>query len=152
MADVNDFFAKNWKAISFIIGILFSYSVLISVGISFIQLNLNESSPFDQNKVIVVIIFESKDITNPIIWDPIIKDINQTVSLFDILNSTLFIEIIDYGSLGFLITGISGIHQYNNYYWQIYKLNSQMDWEYSSLGASAIYINSNSYYRLIFSD
>ena len=152
MSDVNEFFAKNWKAISVIMGILFSYSIIISIGVSYIQLNPYENSPLDQDNKRVVIIFESKDINNPITWEPIIKSINQTKSLFNILNSTLNIEIIDYGSLGVLITSINGIHQYINYYWQIYKLNTQMEWEYSSLGASSILISSNSFYRLIFNE
>ena len=150
MEGADDFFAKNWKVISLIIAILFSYSVLISVGISFIQINQMNNSPSDINKSTVVIIFESKDITNPITWDPIVVDVNQTVSLFSILNSTLLLETIDYGSLGLLITSINGVQMYNDYYWQIFILNTQKDWVYSSLGASTLFINSNSYYRIVF--
>lgn len=147
---------KSPKIAYFIIFVLFGYSLLLSASISYVitnpglffsNLEQRGSESFD-----VAIFFESKDLNNPVNWDPIVKTFNESVSLFFVLNSSVLLEGQFYGNLGFFINGINSISQYDSFYWQIFRLSSQNIWEYSAAGVSSLKIESDAYFRLIFSE
>ena len=130
--------------------------MLLSVSISYIftnpELFFSNQESRDSEGFDVAIFFESKDLNNPINWDPIVKNFNESISLFLILNSSVLLEGQFYGNLGFFISGINSITQYDSFYWQIFRLSSQNIWEYSAAGVSSLKIESDAYFRLIFSE
>ncbi|MHA1990426.1 MAG: hypothetical protein ACW98A_05620 [Candidatus Hodarchaeales archaeon] len=144
---------NNSRVALVIIVILFGYSLFLSIGLILIVGNPDEFFPnpdiSTSDNFNVFIIFESTDIDNPITWDPIIDYYNQSLALFAVLNSSLSLEG-NYGNLGFFISGINGIGQYDDYYWQVYHLNDEKNWDYSAIGVSSIIIDSDAIFKLIF--
>ncbi|MHA1983900.1 MAG: hypothetical protein ACW967_06065 [Candidatus Hodarchaeales archaeon] len=147
---------NNPKVALIIIVILFGYSFFLSIGLILIVGYPEEFFPnpdiTTSDNFNVIIIFESTDINNPITWDPIIDYYNKSLPLFTVLNSSLSLEGKNFGGLGFFISGINGIGQYDDYYWQVYYLKDHKNWDYSAIGVSSIIIDSDSIFKLIFSN
>lgn len=147
---------QNSKVSLFIIVILFGYSLFLSLSLVLIVSNPDDffpsSNPNSTDNFSVTIIFESIDKNNPITWAPIINQYNKSITLFSVLNSSLLLKGQNYGNLGFFISGINGINQYDDFYWQIYYLNAEKTWEYSAIGISSINISTEAFFRVIFSN
>ncbi len=153
---------KYWLIQVFIISTLLIYSLLLTAGISLIITNSeinfsNNSSTRNQAEPLladslslVIIIFDSKVDGKPITWDTVLVEINQTKTLFEVMNSSLNLSGSSFGSLGFLVEGINGLHQDSTNFWLFEYYTAEQKWISSSFGVSSFIINSDSIFRWIY--
>ncbi|MHA2363928.1 MAG: hypothetical protein ACXAC7_08210 [Candidatus Hodarchaeales archaeon] len=157
MTDFEDIFGKYWLSQIILFFILFSYSFLLTTGITLMVSNpenffphLGQNSNDENNEYSIVLIFESKVNTKPITWDPVIIKRNYTTTLFNVMNSTLTISGKTFGSFGYFVEEINGLKQDNSNFWRYEYFNIDNEWSESPVGISSFQINTNSYFRWIY--
>lgn len=146
---------KYWLVQIIIISILGLYALLATLSLGLILVDptlvfpsLNNSQ--ENATFTVVIMFESNVPNKNITWNPVIVNENSSISLFDILNSSVALSGTEYSGLGFFVTGINGLMQSSSYYWQYYYYSFQQhDWILAPVGVSSFIVDSNTYIRFI---
>lgn len=97
----------------------------------------------------ISVTFESRDLQNPVTWDPVVVKTNRSMTLLAVLNASVVLTG-DLHPAGFYISGINNISEHDNFYWQIYYFQEKNGWIYSSAGASSLVASSDSFFRMIF--
>ena len=158
--NIEKYFGKLWAVQLIILLVISIYAIVATMSLGLIILNPSLlpqkiiNSSFEnksEENFTVTVFFQSSDKNNPITWDPVFHSYSSPISLYKILNSSVNLTGIEYPNLGYYISGINGVLQYDNYYWHIY-LYVKGSWVYSSYGASSLIFNSTSFVKMDFSN
>ena len=162
MVNLKTTFGKYWLIQVVIISTLLIYSLLLTAGIGLIISNpdiiftnnprtRNEAEPLlGESSISVMIIFNSQVEGKPITWDTLVVEINQSETLFQVMNSSLNLSGTSFGALGFLVEGINGLLQDNTNFWLFEYYTTEQKWLSSSFGVSSFIITSDSFFRWIY--
>ena len=143
---------KYWFFQILVIGTLITYSLVATLSLVVLvnDSNFGQGTNTTDNSVVVSIIFESKDSSEPITWNSLVTDAVTNSTLYTVMNDNLQLNATYNSGFGYLITGINSLLSKDPNFWTYYYYMKGSGWIYATKGVSNFYLTHSYQFKWVY--